>query len=253
MKAIIHFSRLHYLCIIIYYLDNMNFIQDIINNSHLPILTAFLLGIIIVMHPCLLATNIAAMGYMAKDAHDRRKVFFNGLFYTLGRVLAYSLLGILLLSVLRGGAEMMNLTTWLGEWGERLLAPFLIIIGLYFLLNQFIHRHTHCHNIDTKRKTNSYVSCLLLGAVLALSFCPESAIVYFCMLLPMSAKSTVGYALPVVFAIATAIPTAFLAWGVAYGLSNTSVMRERMYKFQKRMNVTVGILFIIAGILCLFF
>ncbi|MCD8297353.1 MAG: aromatic aminobenezylarsenical efflux permease ArsG family transporter [Prevotella sp.] len=231
----------------------MNFIQDIINNSHLPILTAFLLGIIIVLHPCLFATNIAAMAYMAKDAHDRRKLFHNCLLYTFGRVLAYSLLGILLISVLRGGAQMMNLTTWFTAWGERLLAPFLIIAGLYFLLNQLVRRHTHCHNVDTKRKVNSYAGCLLLGIVLALSFCPESAIVYFCMLLPMSAKSTVGYFLPVVFAIATAIPTVMLAWGVAYGLSNSSLMRERMDKFQKWMNVIVGIIFVIAGALCLFF
>ncbi len=231
----------------------MNFIQDIINNTHLPVLTAFLLGIIIVLHPCLLATNIAAMGYMAKDAHDRKRVFFNGLFYTLGRVLAYSLLGIILLSILRNGAEMMNLSAWFSEWGELLLAPFLIIVGLYFLLNQLLRKHTHFHNIESKRKANSYGSCLLLGVILALSFCPESAIVYFCILLPMSAKSAVGYSLPVVFAIATAIPTVLLAWGISYGLSTTSLMRERMDKFQKWMNVIVGILFIIAGVFCLFF
>ncbi len=231
----------------------MNFIQDIINNTHLPLLTAFLLGIIIVLHPCILATNFAAMGFMAKDAHDRRKVFFNSMFYTLGRVLAYSLLGVLILLILRNGAEMMNLSAWFSEWGERLLAPFLIIVGLYFLLNQIVHRHTHCHDVDTKRKANSYGSCLLLGVVLALSFCPENAIVYFCILIPMSAKATVGYALPVVFAIATAIPTVLLAWGVSYGLSNTSIMRERMDKFQKWMNIIVGVLFIVAGLLCLFF
>ncbi|MCD8203082.1 MAG: aromatic aminobenezylarsenical efflux permease ArsG family transporter [Prevotella sp.] len=230
----------------------MNFIQDIINNTHLPILTAFLLGVIIVMHPCILATNFAALGYIAKDAHDRRKVFLNSLFYTLGRVLAYSLLGIFLLLILHNGAEMMNLSTLFSEWGERLLTPFLIIVGLYFLLNQLVHRHTHCHNIETKRNANSYASCLLLGIVLALSFCPESAIVYFCILLPMSARATVGYALPVVFAIATAIPTVLLAWGVAYGLSSTSLMSERMDKFQKWMNIIVGILFILAGLFCLF-
>ncbi len=232
----------------------MEFIQNLINNSHLPALTAFLLGILVALHPCPLATNIAAMGLMAKDVHDRKNVFFNGLFYTLGRILSYSLLGVLIISVLRNGAEMMNLSSWFSEWGERLLAPILIIIGVYFVLNERIHNETHCHDISSnKRKSHGYLGCLLLGIVLALSFCPESAIVYFCILMPMSAKSTAGYALPVIFSIATAIPTVILAWGVAYGLTGTSAMRERMNKIQKWMNIIVGILFIAAGLFCFFF
>ena len=77
----------------------MDFIQSIIDGNGFPVLTAFLLGLVVALHPCPLATNIAAMGYLAKDAHVKRRVFVMGLSYTLGRILAYSVLGAVLIAV----------------------------------------------------------------------------------------------------------------------------------------------------------
>ena len=44
------------------------------------------------------------MGYIARDVTNRRRVFLNGLFYTFGRMIAYSVLGMVLIVVLRNGA-----------------------------------------------------------------------------------------------------------------------------------------------------
>ena len=101
----------------------MDWIHGIIEHTQFPLLTAFLLGLIVALHPCPLATNIAAMGYIARDVANRRRVFLNGLFYTFGRMIAYSVLGMVLIVVLRNGADMLSLGHWFSEWGERLLAP----------------------------------------------------------------------------------------------------------------------------------
>ena len=87
--------------------------------------------------------------------------------------------------------------------------------------------------------------------LLALSFCPESAIVYFGMLMPLSARSPGGYLLPIVFSVATSIPAVLLAWGVAYGIGGTSAMKRKMGVVQRWINVVVGALFIAAGVFCL--
>lgn len=231
----------------------MDLIQSIIENNSFPVLTAFLLGLIVALHPCPLATNVAAMGYLARDMHNRHRVLISGLAYTVGRVLAYSVLGIVLIAVFRGSGGTEAVGRWFAQWGEKLLSPLLIVVGAYFLLGRFIHKHEHCPDMSARgRRFHGVWGSLLLGVILALSFCPESAIVYFGMLMPLSAQSAWGYVLPVVFSIATSIPAVLLAWAVAYGVSGTSVIRDKMHVVQRWINTIVGLLFIGAGVFCMF-
>ena len=115
----------------------MEYLQNLSDGSAIPILTAFLLGLLTALSPCPLATNIAAVGYISKDLENRRRVFFNGLLYTLGRVAAYTLLGAVLIAVLRGGAGVFAIQKVIGKWGEMLIGPVLVLIGSFML---FGHR-----------------------------------------------------------------------------------------------------------------
>lgn len=62
----------------------MDWLQTLLDNSSTPVLTAFLLGLLTALSPCPLATNIAAIGFIGKDIENRKRVFRNGLLYTLG-------------------------------------------------------------------------------------------------------------------------------------------------------------------------
>ena len=42
----------------------MEYLQNLSDGSAVPILTAFLLGLLTALSPCPLATNIAAVGYI---------------------------------------------------------------------------------------------------------------------------------------------------------------------------------------------
>ena len=64
----------------------MEWLQTLLDSSTTPALTAFLLGLLTAISPCPLATNIAAIGFISKDIENRRRIFRNGLLYTLGRV-----------------------------------------------------------------------------------------------------------------------------------------------------------------------
>ena len=79
----------------------MEWLQTLLDNSTTPALTALLLGLLTAVSPCPLATNIAAIGFIGKDIENRRRIFLNGLLYTLGRVIAYTLLGIVLILILK--------------------------------------------------------------------------------------------------------------------------------------------------------
>jgi len=79
--------------------------------------------------PCPLATNITAIGFISKDIVNQRKVFVNGLVYTLGRAISYTAIGLLFFF----GASQFEFAGFFQEWGEKILGPLLIIIGLFML------------------------------------------------------------------------------------------------------------------------
>ncbi len=227
----------------------MDWLQNLLDNSSTPVLTAFLLGLLTAISPCPLATNIAAVGFIGRNIENRKRVFINGLLYTLGRVFSYTLLGVVLIMILREGSSMFGIQNTIGTWGELLIGPMLLIIGLFMLWGDRLNLPKFGFNGNAEglaRKGGA--GALLIGVLFALAFCPTSGVFYFGMLIPMSATATAGYLLPAVFAIATAIPVLIVAWILAFSVQQMSSFYGRIKTVQKWLNVIVGILFIVIGI-----
>ena len=227
----------------------MDWLQNLLDNSSTPVLTAFLLGLLTAISPCPLATNIAAVGFIGRNIENRKRVFINGLLYTLGCVLSYTLLGVVLIMILREGSSMFGIQKTIGTCGELLIGPMLLIIGLFMLWGDRLNLPKFGFNGNAEglaRKGGA--GALLIGVLFALAFCPTSGVFYFGMLIPMSATATAGYLLPAVFAIATAIPVLIVAWILAFSVQQMSSFYGRIKTVQKWLNVIVGILFIVIGI-----
>ena len=88
----------------------------------------------------------------------------------------------------------------------------------------------------------------MLGVLFALAFCPTSGVFYFGMLIPLSASMSIGYLLPILFAIATALPVLVVAWILAFSAGQIGVVYGKMQTIQKWLNIAVGMLFIAIGI-----
>ena len=73
----------------------MEFLQGILENTQLPFLSALILGLMTAISPCPLATNITAIAYISKDIENKQRVFYNGLIYTLGRAITYTVMGLI--------------------------------------------------------------------------------------------------------------------------------------------------------------
>lgn len=227
----------------------MDWLQTLLDNSSTPTLTAFLLGLLTALSPCPLATNIAAIGFIGKDIEDRKRIFRNGLLYTLGRILSYTLLGVILILALKEEASMFGIQKTIGTWGELLLGPLLLVIGLFMLLGDRINlpQFGFKGNAEGLAKKGGW-DALLIGILFAMAFCPTSGVFYFGMLIPMSATATAGYLLPVIFAIATSIPVLAVAWILAFSVQKMGNFYGKMQKIQKWMKHIVGILFLLVGI-----
>lgn len=228
----------------------MNWLQNLLDNSSTPVITAFLLGLLTALSPCPLATNIAAIGYIGKNIENRRNVFLNGLLYTLGRVLAYTLLGILLILMLKEGSSMFGVQKVISTWGELALGPLLTGIGLFMLFGSYLNLPQFGFNGQQAEglARKGHWGALLIGMLFALAFCPTSGIFYFGMLIPMSAATTAGYLLPVIFAIATALPVLAVAWILAFSMQQMGNFYGKLRSLQKWMNLIVGIVFVLTGI-----
>lgn len=227
----------------------MEWLQLLLESGTTPPLTAFLLGLLTALSPCPLATNIAAIGFIGKEIGDRRRIFRNGLLYTLGRTLSYTLLGIVLILILKEGSSMFGIQKAFGNWGELVLGPLLIAIGVFMLLGDRLPLPSFgFHGNGESLARRGGWGALLLGVMFALAFCPTSGVFYFGILIPMSATSTAGYLLPVLFAVATALPGLVVAWILAFGARRIGLVYGRMQTVQKRLNRIVGGLFTVIGI-----
>ncbi|HDR53039.1 MAG TPA: sulfite exporter TauE/SafE family protein, partial [Mariniphaga anaerophila] len=72
----------------------MEVLHNFLENTQLPLLSAFILGLMTAISPCPMATNITAIGYISKDIQSQKRVFYNGLIYTLGRGISYTAIGL---------------------------------------------------------------------------------------------------------------------------------------------------------------
>ena len=227
----------------------MEWLQTLLDNSTTPVLTALLLGLLTAVSPCPLATNIAAIGFIGKDLENRNQIFVRGLLYTAGRITAYTALSIILLTVLKTGASLFGIQKFVGKYGEMLLGPILLLIGLYMLFGQKLRLPSlgfkgSGENIARRGGWGAF----LLGMLFAMAFCPTSGIFYFGMLIPLSATVPAGYLLPAVFAIATALPVLVVAWVLAFSVQRIGTIYGKMQTIQKWLSLIVGILFTAIGI-----
>ena len=193
------------------------FVNSLLDNCNLPVLTAFLLGILTSVSPCTFTTNVMVLGYIGRDMSGGRRVFANGLFYTLGRIVSYTVLGLICIPVLKKGASTFFVQSLVSDYGGYILAPTLIVYGVFLLLgSKFPFGKFGFRASESSKRLRGSFGAFVLGLLFALAFCPISGVFYFGMLLPMAALEPGGYLYPVVFAVASGILVVLIAWIVAF-------------------------------------
>lgn len=224
----------------------MEFLQHLLDSTDLPLLSALILGLMTAISPCPLATNITAMAFISKDIENKRKVFFNGIIYTVGRSISYTAIGLLFYF----GASKFIIAGFFQKYGERALGPILILIGL-FMLDVIKINFPGLNRLNEKMQQKEkfgFWGVLLLGIVFALGFCPYSGVLYFGMLIPMTISSASGLYLPIIFAIGTGLPVIIFAWIIAFTVGGISNVYNKIKIFELWFRRVVAVIFILVGI-----
>jgi cytochrome c-type biogenesis protein len=225
----------------------MDFLQSFLEWSNMPILSAFILGLMTAISPCPLATNITAVAYIGKNIENKKLVFLNGIIYTFGRAISYVVLGLLLF----WGANKFHISFFFQSNGQKVLGFILLILGV-LMLDIFKFRIPGSGNLvqllQGKRHTLAWLSALLMGIVFALAFCPYSGVLYFGILIPMTISSASGLFLPFVFAIGTGLPVIIFAYLIAFTVSGVGNLYNKIKTFEKWFRKIVAAVFILVGL-----
>ncbi len=223
----------------------MQFLQNLIDQSTFPLLTAFLLGLMTAISPCPLATNITALAYISKDVESRRTVFLNGIYYTLGRALTYTILG----SIIFFGASKFQISRAVQANGEKWIGPLLILIGIFMLgvIKLPGTSGTIIQRFADKVKLGSGWGALFLGMIFALAFCPYSGVLYFGMLMPLVLSQPSGLLFLPDFAVATGLPVILLAYVLAFSIGGIGKYYNKIKTFEIWFRRIVAVLFIVTG------
>jgi cytochrome c-type biogenesis protein len=225
----------------------MDLINSLIDSYNLPLLTAFLIGILTSISPCPLATNITAIAFISKDLKSPRHTLLNGLFYTLGRGLSYTGLATLIYF----GFSSFQVASIFQGWGDKVLGPILIVLGLIML--GFIKLPVGPKNEQVERfkifiASKGFVGSLFLGMLFALAFCPYSGVLFFGVLMPLVLNSPEGLLLPPLFALGTGIPVIIFSFIIAFSMQKLSQAFAIAAKVENITRKFVSLVFIVVGL-----
>lgn len=223
----------------------MDFLQNLADNSQIPIITAFILGLITAMSPCPLATNITATAWLSRDITNKRTVLLNGVMYTFGRMFTYTALGLLFYM----GSSKFQIAKALQSLGGVWLGVALVVFGILMLdIIKIPGIPGISKMLDGKNFKKGFLNSFLLGVLFALAFCPYSGVIYFVVLIPMTIASPSGLLLPPAFAIATGLPVIAVSWLLAYSVTSMGNFYNRIKNFEKWFKRVVASVFIITGL-----
>jgi len=225
----------------------MDIINYLIDAYNIPLLTAFLIGILTSISPCPLATNITAIAYISKDIKTPRHTLLNGLFYTIGRGITYTVLATLIYF----GLSSFQVSRIFQGWGDKILGPVLIIIGLIMfgvIKLDFGSKNEKIEKLKEYLASKGYLGSMLLGMLFALAFCPYSGVLFFGVLIPLVLKSREALLLPPFFALGTGIPVIIFSFIIAFSMKKMSQAFAAVSKIEKVTRLVVASIFTLVGI-----
>lgn len=230
----------------------MDFINALIDNYNIPILTAFLLGVLTSISPCPLATNITAIAFISKEIKLAKNTLLNGIFYTIGRSVSYTILAALIYF----GLSSFKISNIFQGWGDKLLGPALILIGLFMLNIIKINFGFGKEGLDKLKiwfAKKGFLGSFLLGVLFALAFCPYSGVLFFGILIPLILKSNQVLILASSFAVGTGLAVIVFSLLIAFSLSKVGKTFQIIKNMEKWIRYVVSFVFLGVGIYYTYF
>ena len=232
-----------------------------------PFVAVVVMALLVAINPCPLATVVSSLLFLTGRQTSRRQGWWIATLYALGRALLYFLLGLLSAWLLRTSIQTLQLQEQILYGLEHWLGPLIILLGVLLWLFGRHNHHDH-HNHQNEEPTHQAEEpdleqrqplerqgawswrALWLGFSSALFFCPATGLIYFGMLVPMTAQAggAVGLLYLGLFALLTG-SVAYPVYGlIRMGLSRLARFAGDMQRWRKWLNVGISLLFVVLGV-----
>ena len=205
---------------------------------------AFTAGLISFASPCVLPIIPGFLAYLGgstvqESGAHRLRIFLNSVCFVLGFAVIFSLLGVLLSTVLMHAAY--GVQTWLARLG----GIFMIFFGLYLTGLMRVPFLERPYKPSVKKFNSQFLTSFLFGAAFAAGWTPCVGAVLGSILGLAATQPSSAFSLLFVYSFGLGLP--FLAVGLFTSQASTSIGRiMRVFPY---INMIFGILLIIIGIL----
>ncbi len=220
---------------------------------------AFTLGLWTAVQPCPMTANVAAVVWLGRRAESVRGGVLAALLFVAGQTIAYVSLSWL---VLGGIAASWRLSAFLQQHVNEFLGPAWIIAGMVLLgliefrLPRFPSplppgegqgvRADSCATRGVP-KISSW-SALPLGIVLAMAFCPVTAVLFFVNLVTIARSGSSHVVYPLVYAIGASLPVAGLALLLGTGSRWLGTAFDSAQRMHWWLNRAAGVVLLAVGV-----
>jgi cytochrome c-type biogenesis protein len=176
-----------------------------------------LAGILTTMHPCPMTTNIASLSMLTGWSARSRNSGWTLYFFVCGYLFSYLVIAMLLST---GASSVPRISYGLQMLVNYFLGPVLILIGMLLSdllnLNRF-YRGRILSNIRSKNWSGFYA--IPFGSMVALSFCPATAAIFFGILVPLSVEHHKTLLFPLLYAMGASLPLIAISALIHRGVS----------------------------------
>ncbi|MBR9700042.1 cytochrome C biogenesis protein [Candidatus Woesearchaeota archaeon] len=206
----------------------------------ITIVAAFLAGIVSFLSPCVLPLIPAFLAYLSGTSvgKNRMKIFINTVMYVLGFSLVFSILGVLLNTVL------VNVSYTVQTWLSRIAGIIIIAFGLFLtglLKLPFLEKERKLRI----RMQPSYLTSFLFGVAFAVGWTPCVGAVLGSVLALAASQPGSSFLLLLSYSLGLGIP--FLLIGIFTAQSLKWI--QKYAKFLKYFQIVFGVILVLIGIL----
>jgi len=210
----------------------------------LPIVFALILGLVGALAPCQLTGNISAVTLYGNRSIQKKIAWKDVTYFTLGKVVAFSLLGVLVWLLGKGFEQ--NLPLFF-PWLRKMMGPLLIFVGLFMMGFIKIKGTFNLLKLSKEYKHENPFASFILGLTFSLAFCPTMFVLFFVTLMPVVLSSPYGFILPPTFALGTAIPLLIVIFIIWY-LGGSGVIMKKGRKIGVVVQRIAGVLMLLLGV-----
>ena len=210
----------------------------------LAALSALWMGILATLSPCPLASNVAALSCVVRPGSPRGALI-QGLAYGAGRFLAHLAMGALLVQGLLDAPDLYRQVLLVLA---KVAGPAFLVVGALLLEWITPHGSGSWKKALTERIPPGGAGAFVLGILLSLLPCPETAALFFGGLLPLATQKGSPLLLPGLFGLGSALPVALAGWGLTAGTQALSRRLRRLDPLESLLRHLTGVAFLGVGL-----